>query len=162
MIPDFLKTGSNNNNAKFSNPCTILLISFSLLTESPQGKRHLLVTAAWRESVKTSSHVKGRPGGAGTGKHRFPLRCPGPMFIAEQMAQEQRRHKQFSPPPAPSEETMPPLPTRTGTVCPSLSLCSPRSPPPAEFPGEAGPVLVGHWGRQGPGATLPGLCPGWR
>lgn len=39
--------------------------------------------------MKTSSHMTGRPRGAGTGKHRFPLRCPSPMFIAEQMAQEQ-------------------------------------------------------------------------
>lgn len=69
------------------------------------------------------------------------------MFTNEQMAQWQRRHKQFSPPPTPSEETMPPLPTRTGTAHPSLSLQPPCSPDSSSLLTRPGSVLLGDGDR---------------
>lgn len=64
------------------------------------------------------SHVMGHPGGAGIKNHCFPLHCPSPMLINEQMARKQHRHKPFSPSPTPRAETMPALPS-----CRALAPC---------------------------------------
>lgn len=128
------------------------MISFSLLVESPRGQAtpppgHGHLEGGW----------DGTPQGGWQREACFPLRGPTRCLSEEQMAQEQRRHKQFSPPPAPSEETMPPPPSRTSTFCPSPPPCSQPSgfpPPAAEFPDEAGPGLFGDWGWQGPRAVV--------
>lgn len=91
------------------------------------------------------SRVMGHPGGAGIKKHCFPLHCPNPMLINEQMARKQHRHKPFSPSPTPRAETMPLLPP--GRAHPASSSAALLTSP--------GPMLPGDWEDQGPHCPAP-------
>lgn len=127
MIPDFLiKTGSNNNNAKFSNPCTILLISFSLLTESsgqatPPGHGRL------EGECEDQQPHDGTPQGSWHREASLSTPLSQPDVYRRADGSGAGRHKQFSPPPAPSEETILLSP-------PGLALSVPPCPSAAHAP----------------------------
>ena len=100
------------------------------------------------------SSVMGHPGGAGIKKHCFPLHCPRPMLINEQMARKQHRHKPFSPSPTPRAETMPPLPPGLARPAPPCPRCHPASSQAALLM-SPGPVLPGGPEDQGPHRPAP-------
>ena len=118
-----------------------------------RGRRCLLVGATGGKDVKPSS-VMGHPGGAGIKKHCFPLHCPRPMLINEQMARKQHRHKPFSPSPTPRAETMPPLPPGLARPAPPCPRCHPASSQ-ATLLMSPGPVLPGGQEDQGPHRPAP-------